>query len=323
MKIMHVLVSNLHKNYRIKKSLFNKNSQDFLALRNVSFSLAPGQAVGLIGLNGAGKSTLIKILCGILSPTKGTVTIDGKTLSSDLYEYKKRIGVLFGHRGQLWNDIAVKDSYDLLQKIYAIPKPIYQERLEEYIHQFELEDLIGKPLRGLSLGQRMKCEIVGCLLHQPELLLLDEATLGLDLFTRELVLREIKSIQQKTKMTLVFTSHNLDDVENLCERILILDKGQILFDDSMLRLREEYTGQYTLTVYLKDLKPTSGSLLRNKNVELDPAGRYVRIALKENEALELGKWIQEIKIIAEVDRFELQTVSFESIIKELYLRGDE
>lgn len=320
---MNIKVNHLQKTYSLKKSIFGKNTKEVQALKDISFSVRPGERVGLIGLNGAGKSTLIKILCGVLAPTQGHVEIDGHLLKADQYDYKKRIGVLFGHRGQLWNDLTVRDSYDLLQKIYGIPIEQYKIDLQEYIEGFELEKLLDVPLRKLSLGQRMKCEIVGCLLHGPELLLLDEATLGLDIFTRELVLREIKAIQSKTNMTLLFTSHNLDDVENLCERILILDKGQILFDDSMRTLRQKYAGHYGLRVYIDKLKEEKFALSYGERLELDPTRRYLSMVLDEDEALAFGYWIEEIKKIADVVHFELQPISFESIIKNLYLSGEE
>lgn len=316
---MQITLEDIHKTYTVNRSLFKKNSVQKLALNGVTLHIDSGECVGLIGLNGAGKSTLIKILSGVLTPTQGAVMIDGSPLSLGDNTYKQSIGVLFGHRGQLWADLSIMDSYKILRQIYQVPKAVFDRRLKTYIERFKLADLLFIPLRKLSLGQRMKCEIVGSLLHEPRLLLLDEATLGLDLFTRDLILREIEAIQRETQMTLIFTSHNMNDIERTCRRIVVLDQGQIIYDGHLDALVRQYANHYTLRIECRE--PLSEETLQSvfpEHIVTTQRPQIVAFTLSEEAAYQVGDTLDKMKRIATIERFSLEPVPFETVIKNIY-----
>lgn len=316
---MQITLEDIHKTYTVNRSLFKKNSVQKLALNGVTLHIDSGECVGLIGLNGAGKSTLIKILSGVLTPTQGAVMIDGSPLSLGDNTYKQSIGVLFGHRGQLWADLSIMDSYKILRQIYQVPKAVFDRRLKTYIERFKLADLLSIPLRKLSLGQRMKCEIVGSLLHEPRLLLLDEATLGLDLFTRDLILREIEAIQRETQMTLIFTSHNMNDIERTCRRIVVLDQGQIIYDGHLDALVRQYANHYTLRIECRE--PLSEETLQSvfpEHIVTTQRPQIVAFTLSEEAAYQVGDTLDKMKRIATIERFSLEPVPFETVIKNIY-----
>ncbi len=316
---MQITLEDIHKTYTVNRSLFKKNSVQKLALNGVTLHIDSGECVGLIGLNGAGKSTLIKILSGVLTPTQGAVMIDGSPLSLGDNTYKQSIGVLFGHRGQLWADLSIMDSYKILRQIYQVPKAVFDRRLKTYIERFKLADLLFIPLRKLSLGQRMKCEIVGSLLHEPRLLLLDEATLGLDLFTRDLILREIEAIQRETQMTLIFTSHNMNDIERTCRRIVVLDQGQIIYDGHLDGLVRQYANHYTLRIECRE--PLSEETLQSvfpEHLVTTQRPQKVAFTLSEEAAYQVGDTLDKMKRIATIERFSLEPVPFETVIKNIY-----
>ncbi len=316
---MQITLEDIHKTYTVNRSLFKKNSVQKLALNGVTLNIDSGECVGLIGLNGAGKSTLIKILSGVLTPTQGAVMIDGSPLSLGDNTYKQSIGVLFGHRGQLWADLSIMDSYKILRQIYQVPKAVFDRRLKTYIERFKLADLLSIPLRKLSLGQRMKCEIVGSLLHEPRLLLLDEATLGLDLFTRDLILREIEAIQRETQMTLIFTSHNMNDIERTCRRIVVLDQGQIIYDGHLDALVRQYANHYTLRIECRE--PLSEETLQSvfpEHIVTTQRPQIVAFTLSEEAAYQVGDTLDKMKHIATIERFSLEPVPFETVIKNIY-----
>lgn len=316
---MQITLEDIHKTYTVNRSLFKKNSVQKLALNGVTLHIDSGECVGLIGLNGAGKSTLIKILSGVLTPTQGAVMIDGSPLSLGDNTYKQSIGVLFGHRGQLWADLSIMDSYKILRQIYQVPKAVFDRRLKTYIERFKLADLLSIPLRKLSLGQRMKCEIVGSLLHEPRLLLLDEATLGLDLFTRDLILREIEAIQRETQMTLIFTSHNMNDIERTCRRIVVLDQGQIIYDGHLDALVRQYANHYTLRIECRE--PLSEETLQSvfpEHLVTTQRPQIVAFTLSEEAAYQVGDTLDKMKRIATIERFSLEPVPFETVIKNIY-----
>ncbi|MGX8797776.1 ATP-binding cassette domain-containing protein [Fusibacter sp. JL298sf-3] len=316
---MQITLEDIHKTYTVNRSLFKKNSVQKLALNGVTLNIDSGECVGLIGLNGAGKSTLIKILSGVLTPTQGAVMIDGSPLSLGDNTYKQSIGVLFGHRGQLWADLSIMDSYKILRQIYQVPKAVFDRRLKTYIERFKLADLLSIPLRKLSLGQRMKCEIVGSLLHEPRLLLLDEATLGLDLFTRDLILREIEAIQRETQMTLIFTSHNMNDIERTCRRLVVLDQGQIIYDGHLDALVRQYANHYTLRIECRE--PLSEETLQSvfpEHIVTTQRPQIVAFTLSEEAAYQVGDTLDKMKRIATIERFSLEPVPFETVIKNIY-----
>lgn len=215
------------------KALFHRDYEIIHALNDVSFTIRDGEKVGYIGPNGAGKSSTIKILSGILTPDCGTVLVDGRIPYKNRIKHVKEIGVVFGQRSQLWWDVPVIDSFELLKDIYSIPDPRYQQSLEELTELLNLAELLRSPARQLSLGQRMRCEIAASLLHRPRILFLDEPTIGLDAVSK-LAVRDFILNQNKTHgTTVILTTHDMQDIEALASRIILIGKGRILMDGTL------------------------------------------------------------------------------------------
>ncbi|MCL2227484.1 MAG: ABC transporter ATP-binding protein [Oscillospiraceae bacterium] len=221
---------------RAVRALFLREYETVHALQNVSFSISDGEMVGYIGPNGAGKSTTIKIMCGILTPDGGTCQINGRTPWRERIAHVREIGVVFGQRSQLWWDVPVIDSFELIRDIYRTDHNTYRKNLDELIEVLELSEILKTPARSLSLGQRMRCEIVASLLHDPKILFLDEPTIGLDVVSKIAVRRFIKSLNEERGTTVLLTTHDMQDIEALAERIILIGKGQILFDGGMAEL---------------------------------------------------------------------------------------
>jgi ABC-2 type transport system ATP-binding protein len=225
------------------------------ALDHVSFSISRGELVGYIGPNGAGKSTTVKILSGILVPDSGRVSVIGRTPWVDRIDYVRRIGTVFGQRTQLWWDLPVIESFDLLRDIYAISPDKYRASRDELIEVLELRELLDTTVRQLSLGQRMRCDLAAALLHGPELLFLDEPTIGLDAESKLAVRELIRKLNKQRGVTVILTTHDMDDIEALCRRVLVISDGRILSDGTLQDLRASVTRERWLTVDLAEGAP--------------------------------------------------------------------
>ncbi len=229
------------------KALFYREHTIIEALKNISFSINPGEIVGYIGPNGAGKSTTIKIMSGILVPDSGNCTIMGYTPWKNRVQYVKNIGVVFGQRSQLWWDVPVMDSFELLKDIYKVPQQEYKATIELLIETLELQHIINSPVRQLSLGQRMRCEIAASLLHNPKILFLDEPTIGLDAASKIAVRQFIKTINKEKGVTVILTTHDMNDIEALADRVILIGKGSLLYDGQLEELRRQFGSQKTIT----------------------------------------------------------------------------
>lgn len=248
----YITVENLTKTFTVRKKREKghilREKARVQALRGVSFSVEEGELVGCIGPNGAGKSTTVKILSGILTPDGGTARVGGRVPWLERKQHVKRIGVVFGQRSQLWWDVPIADSYALLRDIYRVPDHQYQKRLKELTEQLNLEDLMRTPLRLLSLGQRMRAELCGSLLHSPELLFLDEPTIGLDAVSK-LALRDFLRRENREKgTTILLTTHDMEDIAALCPRVLVLGRGSKLFDGALPDLLSRYDTRRVITL---------------------------------------------------------------------------
>ncbi len=238
------------------KALLRREYTEIEALRNVSFNINEGEVVGYIGPNGAGKSTTIKIMSGILVPDGGECRIIGRTPWKERIAHVKNIGVVFGQRSQLWWDVPVIDSFELLKDIYRIPQREYKKNLDMLVETLDMANIINTPVRQLSLGQRMRCEIAASLLHSPRILFLDEPTIGLDAVSKIAVRNFIKSINKEKKVTVILTTHDMNDIEALAERILLIGKGRILYDGGLNSLRNRFGTNKTITVdYVENNRP--------------------------------------------------------------------
>jgi ABC-2 type transport system ATP-binding protein len=245
-----VTLQNICKNFKVRKrnagfkeaarSLLSRDAETIRALDDVSFTVQDGEMVGYIGPNGAGKSTSIKVMCGVLTPDSGTCIIDGRTPWKERRAHSRTIGVVFGQRSQLWWDVPVIDSFDLIRDIYSIDKNEYKRNLDELTSLLNLGELLKCPARSLSLGQRMRCEISASLLHNPRTLFLDEPTIGLDAVSKLAVRQFIKDRNAAHGTTVILTTHDMNDIEALTERILLIGKGRILLDSTFDTLQQEW-----------------------------------------------------------------------------------
>lgn len=230
------------------RDLFGAETKPVTAVSNVSFEIKNGEAVGYLGLNGAGKSTMMKMLTGILVPTNGAVFTLGKTPHLNRHEVAREVGVVFGQRTQLWWDLPVRDSFELHRRIYKTTPRAYRDRLDMLVQLLELGSLLDRPPRQLSLGQRMRSEIAISLLHRPKLLLLDEPTIGLDVIAKDIVRKFLREINRTEGVTIVLTTHDLQDIESVCPRLLMVHRGELAFDGGLGALRERYLQNRVLTL---------------------------------------------------------------------------
>jgi ABC-2 type transport system ATP-binding protein len=245
-------VSHLRKTFRVAKrnagfsqalkALFHREYEEIHALDGVSFSIGEGEMVGYIGPNGAGKSSTIKVLSGILTPDSGECLVDGQVPWKDRVNHVRQIGVVFGQRSQLWWDVPVIDSFELLKEIYAVPEDLYRKNLSELTELLNLSELLRTPTRQLSLGQRMRCEMAASLLHSPRILFLDEPTIGLDAVSKLAVRDFIKQLNREHKTTVILTTHDMQDIEALASRVLLIGKGRILLDGTLEDIRLASSG---------------------------------------------------------------------------------
>ncbi|WP_243450154.1 ABC transporter ATP-binding protein [Neobacillus terrae] len=238
------------------RSLFHREYTTVQALKDISFSIEPGEIVGYIGPNGAGKSTTIKIMSGILVPDQGSCSIMGYTPWKERVAYVKNIGVVFGQRSQLWWDVPVIDSFELLRDIYKVAPQDYKQNVELLVETLHLQDILYSPVRQLSLGQRMRCEIAASLIHSPQILFLDEPTIGLDAVSKLAVRQFIKTINKEKGITVILTTHDMNDIEALANRVILIGRGSLLFDGNLNELRSKFGTQKTIVAdYQQNVNP--------------------------------------------------------------------
>jgi ABC-2 type transport system ATP-binding protein len=228
------------------RTLFTRQYTTVRAVDGVSFDIAPGEAVGYLGPNGAGKSTMIKMLTGILVPSAGTVDVLGRVPYAARMQNAREIGVVFGQRSQLWWDLPVRDSFDLHRRIYRIPEARYRENLAEFVGVLNLQSFLDRAVRQLSLGQRMRCEIVMSLLHDPKVVFFDEPTIGLDVVAKAAVRDFLVRVNRERGVTVILTSHDLGDIESICHRLIMVDQGKLLFDGPLAAVRSALGGRRLL-----------------------------------------------------------------------------
>jgi len=259
-----ITVQNLCKYFKINRhhrgswgairNLFSREFDTVKAVDDLSFEIHSGELVGYIGPNGAGKSTTIKMLTGLLVPTSGEISVNGLTPWKERLNYVSRVGAVFGQRTTLWWDLPVIESLDLLQHIYKIPADQFDQNLKEFRHILEMDAFLNMPVRSLSLGQRMRADICAALLHNPDILFLDEPTIGLDVVAKERIRKFIQLINKERGTTVILTTHDLSEVEKLCERVMIIDHGKLLFDGELSQLKERFGGNRQLVVDFSEMQ---------------------------------------------------------------------
>ena len=284
------------------------------AVKNVSFKIDEGEIVGYIGPNGAGKSTTIKMLSGILLPTAGSITVDGLNPFEDRKNYVSNIGVVFGQRSQLAWDIPAEDTFDLLKDIYKLDNEKYQNTKAELIKLLNIEEVIKKPVRSLSLGQRMRCEIAASLLHEPKILFLDEPTIGLDAASKKIVRDFILKINKERKVTVILTTHDMTDIETLAKRIILIGKGQILYDGSLNKLKSKYGSYKSIKVNTKEKisKPRLQGIINSKKIE------YGYNFVIDSNIITVSSFINYLSKKYSIDDIEIDNEHIDDVILKLY-----
>jgi len=294
--------NNIHK---IKNKFINKNKlnlkkkTEILAVDNISFEIEQGEILGFIGPNGAGKSTTIKMLSGILTPTSGSIKINGLTP----YKHRKKlsyiIGTVFGQKSQLWLHLPPLETFKLLGDIYDIPQNKLKRRIDFLIEQFDLKDILYQPVRKLSLGQRIKCEIAASLLHKPEILFLDEPTIGLDIIIKKSIRELIKSMNKNYGTTIILTSHDIADIEKLCKRIIIINHGKIIYDNTLNNLKYNFLNKKVISLKtsnninlnipeIKILKQKDFSAKIEVDTDKKPLKNIIDSLLEKNDILDIN-----------------------------------
>jgi ABC-2 type transport system ATP-binding protein len=281
----HIVVENLVKRFWVAertagvwgamRGLVHRRSREVKALDGISFELNKGELVGYIGPNGAGKSTTVKILSGILVPEGGRCEVQGQVPWKERIAHVSRIGVVFGQRTQLWWDLPVVESFDLLRDIYRVEQGKYERNRDELIDLLDLAPLLDVPVRQLSLGQRMRCDLAASLLHAPSILFLDEPTIGLDAVSKLAVRDFVRRLNRERGVTVILTTHDMDDIEALCSRVIVIGQGKILSDGSLSDLRRRICGERWLTV---DLEQEVDGMEQEYARVIEQTGRRLRLA---------------------------------------------
>jgi len=296
------------------KSLFIREHTIVEALHNISFTIREGEIVGYIGPNGAGKSTTIKVMSGILVPDSGSCSIMGFTPWKSRADYVQNIGVVFGQRTQLWWDVPVIDSFELLRDIYKIPDLIYKSNLTMLCDTLALNDIIRTPVRQLSLGQRMRCEIAASLLHNPKVLFLDEPTIGLDAVSKIAVRQFIKTINKERGVTVILTTHDMNDIEMLADRILMIGKGTLLYDGTLDDLRSRFGTQRVITIdYHEHAEPVD--IPGAARLSWSPTRATFSV---DTEKVKIANVISRLSEQIELEDVSIDTKPVEELIIQLY-----
>lgn len=297
------------------KSFFKRNYIYIEAIKDISFQIEKGEIIGYIGPNGAGKSTTIKILSGILVPDSAECRINGLTPWKDREKYTKDIGVVFGQRSQLWWDIPAEDTFDLLKEIYKIDDKEYQKNKEELINLLNIKDIINIPVRNLSLGQRMRCEIAASLIHNPSILFLDEPTIGLDAVSKEIVRDFIKKLNKEKKTTIILTTHDMSDIEALAKRIILIGKGSILYDGSLNNLKSKYASNKKVIVKTND---KIKSLHKKGIISYSKLDKLSYIFTLDTNLISISDFISYLTSKISINDIEVNNENIDNIIIKLY-----
>lgn len=328
-----IRVERLRKQFRIQQNreglkgalrdLFRREYRDITAVKDISFSIPQGEICGYIGENGAGKSTTIKMLTGILVPTSGDIKVNGYLPYREREAFVREIGVVFGQRSQLWWDIGVIESFQLLRKVYRVSHDDYKKRLDELTERLQLADLLHRPVRKLSLGQRMRCELAASLLHNPSVVFLDEPTIGLDIVVKTEIREFLKSMNQRFGTTILLTTHDLQDIEALCNRVIMLDDGRIIYDGGLDKLKSTWGRGREVVLHLQEKVPLHrlDQLTAGLPVQWSQDGDYTVKALLPNDQAGVSEMLA--RIVGQVPFTDVHIVepNTDDIVREIYKTG--
>jgi len=306
-------VEGLRKDFVVRRGRFRRERQVVHAVNDISFRVERGELLGYLGPNGAGKSTTIKMLTGILVPTAGQISVAGLEPSRKRIELARRIGAMFGQRIQLWWDLPLHDSFELLRHIYRVPAERHRANLARFLEVLELDPFLDTPVRQLSLGQRIRGELTAAMLHGPELLFLDEPTIGLDVVAKQRVRDFLVEINREDGVTVMLTTHDLGDIERLCNRLLVIDHGSLIWDGGIPELKERYGGERTLVIDLEEPAPpieVEGAVVDR----VDGPRQWLRF---KGSASEITSRVAESARLVDL---QVQEPDIEEIVRRIYIR---
>ena len=307
------------------KGLFSNEKVVKKAVDDISFTIGDGEIVGYIGSNGAGKSTTIKMMTGILTPTRGECLVNGINPSKKRKENAQNIGVVFGQRTQLWWDLPLSESFTILKEIYNVSEEAYRERMAFLNRVLELEEFFDRPVRTLSLGQRMRADLGAALLHNPKVLYLDEPTIGLDLVVKDNIRAAIKEINEKYQTTVILTTHDIGDIEELCSRIIIIDDGRKIYDGSLEELKETYGTKRKVSMEVKqpqklkelDLAQSLGVDENDYQTEFDVEKNSFSVTFDKHK-IQVPQVLNAVMEVTEVQDIQIQETELAEIVKDIY-----
>ena len=325
-----IKVENLSKEFKISKkypgfkgalrSFFSTEYTIKKAVDDISFEINDGEIVGYIGANGAGKSTTIKMMTGILTPSSGRIIVDGVIPYENREKNAKNIGVVFGQKTQLWWDLAVSETFPLLKDIYGVSDEDYEERMNYFKEILGLDEFFLSPVRTLSLGQRMRADLAAALIHNPKIIYLDEPTIGLDVVVKESVRKAIKDINEKYGTTIILTTHDLNDIEELCNRIIIIDSGKKIYDGELEGVKEQFGYLTTIKIQLKDksnIEKINFARFKDDDFKLNMKESKINITFNKNN-ISSADIIGEVMKKSKVIDFNIKETSIEDIVKKMY-----
>jgi ABC-2 type transport system ATP-binding protein len=328
-------VKQLHKEFRIHQArsglggafrdLFSREYKTVSAVDDVTFRVEEGEMFALIGENGAGKSTTIKMLTGILTPSEGEIMINGYVPFKQREEYVKSIGVVFGQRSQLWWDLSPMESFRLLKSVYKVDGAEGDRWLDRLIEELEITPFVSQPVRKLSLGQRMRCEVAASLIHKPRLLFLDEPTVGLDVLVKQKIREFLRNLNETENMTILLTTHDVSDIEALCKRVLVMDKGRLIFDGLLNDLKEKWGNGTEVSFQMK--KRTSADDLRavlgDLPCQIEQINSYaLRVKVARSQEM-LPFVLSTVMTSFEVSDVKIVETSTEEIVRNIYSTDSE
>ena len=299
------------------KALFSREYEEIKAVDGISFDIEEGEIVGYIGANGAGKSTTIKMMCGILHPTSGSVTVDGLDFDKHRQKINSRMGVVFGQKTQLWWDIPLIETFKILKSIYEVSDEDYNERFEYLCELLDLKPFLSQTVRSLSLGQRMRADFAAAMIHSPKIVYLDEPTIGLDVLVKDKIRSAIKELNKKYNITVILTTHDMKDIEELCNRIIIIDKGKILYDGSLANIKYRFGN--TKTVYIPSNIELNVKELCEKFAGTSVENHDDKLAIKFSlNEIDLDDMLLYLINTYHIKDFKIEDISIEDITKKLY-----
>lgn len=320
-----IRAENLSKTFRIYqsgegirgylKSFVSRDYEEVDAVKDINLEIESGEMIGYIGANGAGKSTTVKMLTGILEPSSGKIEVNGLNPSKERMKNAMNIGVVFGQKTQLWWDLPVKESFKLLKEIYEVSDEDYENRIDEFDEVLQLSDFWDQPVRKLSLGQKIRCELAAAFLHHPKIVYLDEPTIGLDVAVKERIRDFIRKMNQDKNITVMLTTHDIDDIEDLCDRIVVLDEGRKIYDGQLDDLVNRFSSRRLVLETEDNIEPEIEGI---KEI-LRPNGR-VEIVF-DREIISAPDLMKEILERYDVSDFQIKEPDIEAVVKKIYNEG--